>query len=264
MELIIGRQGNQCFPIEDPSVSRKHCRLRVNPDGSYVIENISQAGTKVNGIPVISKIVVPEDIVQLGPVFSFKIKDLNLGCGVEDDEATIITPSRPQTATAPRNVADKKSTPAEQRVIKDAGNVSDNLPKKPGNEYSIDHLKMVWDKFNDTNISMAHEQRRINLIRTRLGIFTMCAMPTIFFLGPIGYILTFIGVIGNIYSYTKMKNAETPEQRLKRQEEFDDRWICPNPQCGHTLPAKNFKMLVRNHKSCPYCKAKYITTFKDI
>lgn len=63
--------------------------------------------------------------------------------------------------------------------------------------YNISHLRRVWDDFNNTNIEIAEKQRRINLTRTRLGVFTMCAMPTIFFLGPIGYVLTGIGVLGN-------------------------------------------------------------------
>ena len=105
---------------------------------------------------------------------------------------------------------------------------------------------------------MAESQRKTNLVRTGLGIFTMCAMPTIFFFGPVGYILTGIGVLGNIYSFAGMRNAETAEARQKRQDAFDDAWVCPNPDCGHSLLAKNYKLLVRNHQSCPYCKCRYV------
>lgn len=105
---------------------------------------------------------------------------------------------------------------------------------------------------------MAESQRKTNLVRTGLGIFTMCAMPTIFFFGPVGYILTGIGVLGNIYSFVGMRNAETAEERQRRQDAFDDAWVCPNPDCGHSLLAKNYKLLVRNHQSCPYCKCKYV------
>ena len=125
--------------------------------------------------------------------------------------------------------------------------------------YSISHLRRVWDDFNNTNIAMADAQRRTNLVRTGFGIFTMCAMSTRFFFGPVvGYALTGIGVLGNIYSFAGMRNAETAEQRQRRQDAFDDAWVCPNPECGHSLPAKNYKLLVRNHQSCPYCKCRYV------
>ena len=124
--------------------------------------------------------------------------------------------------------------------------------------FSISHLQKVWEDFNSKNLDLSKKQQKLNLTRTGLGIFTMCAMPTIFFLGPIGYALTGIGVLGNIYSFVGLKNIESPEQRQKRQDEFDDAWVCPNPECGRTLPAKNYSMLKRNYQSCPYCKCKYI------
>ncbi len=83
-------------------------------------------------------------------------------------------------------------------------------------------------------------------------------MPTIFFFGPVGYALTAIGVVGNLYSFVGMKNAETPEDRQRRQEAFDDAWVCPNPACGRTIPAKDYRYLRRNFDSCPYCKCKYV------
>lgn len=70
--------------------------------------------------------------------------------------------------------------------------------------------------------------------------------------------MTGIGGIGFLYSLIGMRNAETAEERQRRQDEFDDAWVCPNPNCGHSLMAKNYKMLVRNHQSCPYCKCKYV------
>lgn len=49
-EFIIGRQGNQTFPIADTyqGVSRKHARLTIADDGQWWIENIS--GAKGNGV----------------------------------------------------------------------------------------------------------------------------------------------------------------------------------------------------------------------
>lgn len=229
MEIIIGRQGNQKMQITDPTVSRKHCKVVDNGDGTYTIENLSPLGTKVDGIDIIRTTMKPNSRIQLGQSFSATLVEL---IGVPQ--------STPQTQRP--SAATQKASP-QPPVAK---------------EFSISHLKRVWDEYNDTNIEMANVQRRTNLVRTGLGVFTMCAMPTIFLFGPIGYVLTGVGILGNIYSFVGMKNAETAEGRQRRQDAFDDAWVCPNPECGRSLLAKNYKMLVRNYSSCPHCKCKYV------
>ena len=220
MEIIIGRQGNQKMTISDPTVSRRHCKVTKNEDGGYTVENLSDYGTKVDGVSIVRAAATPDSVIELGASFKATLKQL-LG---EDL---------------------KKSNGAGEPPT-----------------FSISHLKDVWEDFNRKNIEAAESQRKINLTRTGLGIFTMCAMPTIFFLGPVGYVLTGIGVLGNLYSFVGMKNSESALQRQQRQDEFDDAWVCPNPECNRTLLAKNYKMLVKNHRSCPYCKCKYTSDTK--
>ena len=236
MEIIIGRKGTQKTPITDPTVSREHCKVTVNTDGTFIIENLSQSGTKVDGRDIIRSAASLNSRIQLGQSFSATLVEL-IGNPLSNNKSTT------EAAKATPKVAGQ---PAPQQ-------------KQPGvKTYNISHLRRVWEDYNQANIDMADRQRRINLTRTGLGIFTMCAMPTIFFIGPVGYALTGIGVLGNIFSFAGMKNAETAEERQRRQDAFDDAWICPNPDCGRTLLAKNYKMLVRNHQSCPYCKCRYV------
>lgn len=216
MEIIIGKQGTQRLPITEPTVSRRHCRVTPNGDGTYTIENLSQNGTKVDGVDIIRTTVRPNSRIQLGPRFSATLAEL-IG--------TVGTP---------------------------------DLPKNEPKTFNISHLRRVWTDFNQGNIEMAKKQQKVNLVRTGFGIFTMCATPTIFLLGPVGYLFTGIGILGNIYSFVGMKNAESIEDRQLRQDAFDEAWICPNPDCGRTLPAKNYKLLLHNYQSCPYCKCKYV------
>lgn len=212
MEIIIGREGTQSAPIAEKTVSRRHCRVTPNADGTYTVENLSSGGTWVDGIQILRSTARPDSRLRLGPMF---------------------------TATLSQLIG----TPAAQ---------------SPGcRTYSIAHLRRVWEDFNQTNIHLADQQRRINLTRSVLGIFTMCVMPTMFFLGPVAYVLTGIGVVGNIYSFVGMRNAESPADRQRRQDAFDDAWVCPNPDCGHSLPARNYRLLVRDLQSCPYCKCHY-------
>lgn len=233
MEIIVGRDGNQKIKITDNSVSRKHCRITKNADGTYTIENLSQNGTKVDGRDIIRATAGLNSIIQLGNRFSTTIEEL---------------------------VGDMFSKSSSRGNFDSIANSPQEASKQQPEvkTFNISHLQRVWDDFNQTNIEKADQQRKINLTRTGLGIFTMCAMPTIFFFGPAGYVLTAIGILGNIYSFVGLKNSETAEDRQRRQDEFDDAWVCPNPECGRTLLAKNYKMLVRNHQSCPYCKCKYV------
>lgn len=226
METIIGREGTQKMQITDLTVSRKHCKVTANADGTFTVENLSHSSsTYVDGVEVIRGTANADSIIQLGASFKAKLSDLI-------DVVPASSSNQNESKASSANVTDKS--------------------------FDIQHLKAVWDNYNDTNIRMADAQRRINLTRAAFGIFTMCAMPTIFFLGPIGYGLTGIGVLGNIYSFAGMKNAETAKERQKRQEEFEDAWVCPNPDCGRSLIARNYRMLVRNYQSCPYCKCKYL------
>ena len=243
MEIIIGRQGNQKTPITDPSVSRKHCKVTINPDGTYTIENLSDYGTKVNGTSIIRTTVTLDSVLELGPSYKAKLKDLigfpqQFRESQDNFRSNSVNGPKPQPSPTPE-------------------------PKPKVMTYNISHLRHVWEDYNNKNIEAAEKQRKINLTRTGLGIFTMCAMPTIFFLGPVGlaglgYALTGIGIVGNIYSFFGLKNSESTAEKQRRQEEFDDAWVCPNPSCGKTLLAKNYKMLVKNHQSCPYCKSKYV------
>ncbi len=69
MEIILGRDGTQKTPITDQTVSRKHCKLTVNDDGTYTLENLSASGTKVDGQSIIRTTVNPNSRIQLGPSF---------------------------------------------------------------------------------------------------------------------------------------------------------------------------------------------------
>ena len=238
MEIIIGRKGSQKVPITDTSVSREHCKVTDNGDGTYKIENLSQSGTKVDGRDIISATATLNSRIQLGQSFSATLVEL------------IGAPST-SASTAGKSAAGESAASATREST-----LSDTLPKVK--TFNISHLEPIWENFNRENLEMLARQRQVNLARTGFGILTMCTVPVSILIGStIAYCLPVLGVLGNVWSFIGMKNAETPEQRQRRQDEFDEAWVCPNPKCGHTLNAKNYKMLVRNFQNCPYCKCKY-------
>lgn len=230
MEIIIGRKGTQKTPITDTTVSRQHCKVTDNGDGTYTVENLSSSGTLIDGRDVVRAKATLDSRLQLGPSFTATLRELIAPKGQAQQQQQQQQQSKPQQPK----------------------------PQAEAPTYNIAHLRRVYEDFNQANLQKADEQRKINLTRTALGVLTMCAMPTIFFFGPVGYVLTGIGLLGNVYSFVGMRNSETAAERQARQDRYDDEWVCPNPDCRRSLLAKNYRMLVRNYQACPYCKCKYV------
>jgi len=128
----------------------------------------------------------------------------------------------------------------------------------PAPEFSILPLKIIWDDYHDEVLKMKVRQRKINLVRSSSGIFTGFGMilrclniapvttTTMMIIGGVVLVLSF--VIG-----TKDKSIENGELLL---EEFQDKYVCPNPKCRHFLGVQSYK-LIRQNKCCPFCKAKW-------
>lgn len=75
--IIVGREGTQKMPLKDVAgVSRKHCILTDNLDGTFTLEDKSSYGTFIDGVQVIQAQVTPDTILQLGPQFKVKVADL--------------------------------------------------------------------------------------------------------------------------------------------------------------------------------------------
>ena len=75
-EIIIGRKGTQKTPISDPTVSREHCKVTDNGDGTFTIENLSQTGTKIDGRDIIRAKATLNSRIQLGQSFSAMLVEL--------------------------------------------------------------------------------------------------------------------------------------------------------------------------------------------
>lgn len=136
--------------------------------------------------------------------------------------------------------------------------VAQLLGIKPELVFHVSHLSDVWVSYQQALAEVRARQKKVNLVRTGCGMFTMLTVPLAMVIGPAAYILTGVGFIGNLYSFFGMKNDNTPEVMENIKDQFMDLYVCPNKECGHTLPMMSYKQLRKNYKSCPHCKAKYI------
>lgn len=203
-----------------------HVKITVGQDGNMTIANMKARNlTYVNGAEIASKRITAADTVELGP----ERFDINL--------ATVI-----ETA---------------KKIAAEGGAVQQEA-------FDISHLEEVWNRCHDSLKELRERQKKVNLIRSGCGIFTMCAMPCIFFLGPVGYALTGVGVLGNIYSFVGMKNDRSTDEQERIVEEFQDSYVCPH--CGKFLGNTSYKRIKVQFKSpkdhkihCPNgCGAEFI------
>lgn len=219
--VAIGSPG--CVPNSvshcDPAKGKAHAKIMVDQNGSMIVRNSNPLNTTlVNDTEIISKRISISDTLKLGKSM-FRI-ELN-------------------------------------SVIDAACKLVGTVPPPPKEQINIKHLEEVWNSLQLQRRQIQDRQKRINLIRTGCGIFTMCAMPCCFLFGPIGYVLTGIGIIGNIYSFFGLKNDNTADKLDHLNEDFQDNYVCPN--CGKFLGNISYKLLKKQYSMhCPYCKCEYV------
>lgn len=228
MEILIGKQGNQRMPITDEYVSRKHCKLTSNGDGSYTLENLSQNGTFVQGHKIVKTKVFSNTIIQLGPNYKVKVADLIPSHGINTTYST---------------------SSSNQQAI----------------EYSIKPLKKVWEKYDGKLTAIQQEQKTTALLRSASPMFTLGSGAIAGLARTMGWgdeifgltiILTIIGLILMIYSFWKGYKDNSIDERKEATKYLQDHYLCPNPECKHFVGMKDYNIL-RQDRNCPYCKCKY-------
>lgn len=214
---------SRCKPLEDTA----HASLAIDSNGIMTLENMkTQNVTYVNGIEIATKNIDLDSTVELGK-----------------DRYKVNIPSVLECAG---------------KIINGEGKIAGANSDGNGGKFDISHLEQVWNDYQSGLRKLRDSQKKINLIRSGCGIFTMCAMPCIFFLGPIGYVLTGVGVAGNIYSFVGLKNDKTTETQERLTEEFQDNYVCPNLKCNKFLGNLSYKLLKKQYSMhCPYCKCEF-------
>lgn len=233
MEIIVGRRGEQSFPIMDKAVSGKHLKLTTMPDGKVQVEDLeSTNGTFIDGVQVIKKIVSRNTVVRMGSSFTFRISDVI---------PEVNTPSTP-SQTPPTPPAPPKPEYDEEILRK------------------FQELESVWNKY---------QQEKINLQKSNASKGFLRMLP-MFVLGALGYLIscipelaqfrtaiTLAGLgIGIIITWISYKSATSlPEQMEKLNQQFQIDYVCP--KCKQFLGFTPFEGL-KNRGQCSACKSKWV------
>lgn len=130
--------------------------------------------------------------------------------------------------------------------------------KAPVKKFDISHLERIWNDYNEEKHQIQAEVRKKGQVRGTLAVIAACGIPGAFFIHPALAGLTVFGAIGAIYSLVSTKKDDTSEKLEKLNDVFQDKYICPNPECNCFLGYNNYKFVKRQFKMhCPFCKCEY-------
>ena len=139
------------------------------------------------------------------------------------------------------------------------------LQPPPAKEYSLLPLKTVWDTYHDTLIDIQKRLRFINQLRSASPMFTLGsgaiaslakALDWSDAIFVVTILMTIVGLGLMAYCFVKGLKDKSIEEREEATERFNRDYVCPNPDCHHFMGNQPYD-LVRQNKSCPYCKCKY-------
>lgn len=223
MTIIVGRgrsKATQRIDITDPTVSREHCWLIANGDGTYTLQNKSSQGTFVGGRKVVKTQVMPNTIIKLSETTSVKVADL------------LPLPQTAQSAVPGYSLLPLKV------VWEDYHNKQLEIKKK---QRSIALFRSASPLFTLGSGSIATLAKTMGWGDTIFGL-------TI--------VMTIIGLFLMVYSFIKGYTDKSIEEMEKATEIFQSKYVCPNPKCRHFM-GNNPYNIIRQNKCCPCCKCKF-------
>lgn len=237
MEIIIGRKGTQRTPITDTTVSREHCKLTINADGTYILENLSINGTFVNGNSIIRTVVTPDTILRLGANFSIAVRDLL------PLQSANIKPRQAQQQNPLQQFAKPAVDPNQERY-----------------EMEFRKLKSVYEKYTADKLAIQKEAGMTNFYRmlpmTLMAIVSLGA-ACIPGLGAIAPVIAVVGLGLLVFSLFKSYNGnrDNPEKLETLNKQFMIDYVCP--KCGNFLGFIPYENL-ENKSTCNFCKCKWV------
>lgn len=242
MEIIIGREegARRLHCITDgrefnigqagsvpTSVSRKHCRLTISGE-NITIENLREQNiTYVDGNQIFSKGITPSSKVQLG---------------------------------------NERYTLPLQHILQLATGKSVGITPQPNNSpataptFSLKPLRNVWDQYDSRKLAIQETAAKSANLSRLQGILSMCGM-CIGFVPGIDQTLRIVIIVAAlfvaIYFFFKgMSNDSIQKQLRDLDEEYSQKYKCPNPSCGKPFGTIPYRQIEYN-KQCLACGCKY-------
>lgn len=233
---------SRCKPTENVA----HAKIAIDQNGNITLSNMkSQNVTFVNGSEIASKRISMSNTVELGK-----------------DRFAVSVPMILETAKKILSIASNSGSQTHQP----------ETPKQEPSKFNISHLERVWEDFHDKGLEIKKRQKEQGIYASLPMFFTMGGGAVTFVLSFIlgdeykaeiqilSGILVVAGLIMLAYSFTRRKNDTSIEDLEQISEDFQLRYVCPNPDCNKFFGAISYKLLknqLRSHKDqkmyCPRC-----------
>lgn len=200
------------------SVSRRHCRIEVLPNGTYTIENLKMENdTFVNGSPIFKKTVTTSDTIELGG------ERYKLSWEVIQKIITSAIPAPPKTADI------RPLRYVWERYEKDTNAIASSMAKKNAIRGGTGAISMIG-----MAVAFIPGLENVRIIMIVIAVFIIILMA--------------------IISLVDAQNA--PKKRKALQQRLRNEYVCPN--CKKFFMNMDYDLLHRQYDNCPYCKAKFI------
>ncbi|MBQ2127721.1 MAG: FHA domain-containing protein [Prevotella sp.] len=200
------------------SVSRRHCRIEVLPNGTYTIENLKMENdTFVNGSPIFKKTVTTSDTIELGG------ERYKLSWEVIQKIITSAIPAPPKTADI------RPLRYVWERYERDTNAIASSMAKKNAIRGGTGAISMIG-----MAVAFIPGLENVRIIMIVIAVFIIILMA--------------------IISLVDAQNA--PKKRKALQQRLRNEYVCPN--CKKFFMNMDYDLLHRQYDNCPYCKAKFI------
>ena len=233
-QIIIGREGNQPFTINDEYVSRQHAIFTYDETtGIMTLTDKSrpEVGTFIrmgNQFQQISQCNVDATTdIRLGPFFTFRVGQL------------FQTPQAPQKPSAPQK-------PKQEKV-------------------DIAYLRRVAENYEETKLKLEQKQANINSLRTLSLVGSLAAgiispiitdmvgeNPPIYYklIGPCIAVVFLVALM----MYCSKASKDIIEKKNKNDKNYKISFCCP--KCHVPFAGKLYENILAEGK-CPKCKVEF-------
>ena len=237
--LLIGNPGSvpksvsRAIPIQN----KAHLSIKIDDNGSFIVSNLKPENrTFVNGSQIVYKKISGNAKIELGA-----------------DHYPL--PLNQILATTSQLTTSKLQ------------NSSSNSQLQKSTTYNISHLEKVWNDYHEGDLAIKDKQHKMGLQQRIPIFFTIGAGALTSVAWSLGWgewirivsiCLTGIGLLLMIYFFIQSSNFNPVREADKLREDFQNKYICPNPDCHRFLGIYSYSMMKNQFKmECPYCKTKF-------
>lgn len=124
--------------------------------------------------------------------------------------------------------------------------------------YSISSLQSIYDAYQKEKFDIQVYQGKLNALSALPGVLSMTSIGLAVFIPNARIVMIVVAAVYALaFAFVRYRNAsKIPLKTKKLEDSFREKYICPNPVCGHFLGGIPYKELLKN-RACPYCKSKF-------